>query len=125
MKKTLLVIDDEPSICLILKHYFRLDFDVVVKSDGRDAITWLEQAGKTDVIVADYAMPLVNGLDFVKWLRASPLHKHVPLVMLSGKDETSSKINCLKHGADDYVVKPFNPEELELRIKKLLVRVNA
>lgn len=125
MKKTLLVIDDEPSICLILEHYFRLDFDVVAKPDGREAIIWLEQAGKTDVIVADYAMPFVNGLDFIKWLRASPDHRHIPLIMLSGKDETSSKINCLKQGADDYLVKPFNPEELELRVKKLLVRVSV
>lgn len=123
MEKTLLIIDDEPSICIILEQCFRSDFQVVLKTNGRDAIGWLEEAGEPDVIVADYAMPIMDGLDFIKWLRASPLHKHIPLVILSGKHETSSKIKCLKHGADDYVVKPFNPEELELRVKKLLIRV--
>lgn len=125
MKKTLLIIDDEPSICLILEHYFREDFHVVLKTDGRDAIKWLERANTPDAIVADYAMPIVNGLDLIKWLRASPAHRQVPLIMLSGKDETSSKINCLRLGADDYVVKPFNPEELELRVKRLLSRVSV
>ena len=125
MKKTLLIIDDELSICMILERYFQSEFQVVIKGDGSDAIRWLEQVGKPHVIVADYAMPIMNGLDFIKWLRASPVHKHIPLVMLSGKHETSSKINCLKHGADDYVVKPFNPEELDLRVRKLLSRFNA
>jgi DNA-binding response OmpR family regulator len=122
VQKTLLVVDDEPSIRLILEHYFRLEFNVVLKADGHDAIKWLEQADTPDAIIADYAMPVMNGLEFIKWLRANSVYKHVPLVMLSGKDETSIKINCLRQGADDYVVKPFNPEELELRIKKLLSR---
>jgi DNA-binding response OmpR family regulator len=110
MKKTLLVVDDEPSICLILEHYFHLDFKVVLKSNGLEAI------------VADYAMPVMDGFDFIKQLRADSSHQYTPIIILSGKDETTSKISFLKQGADDYVVKPFNPEELELRLKRLLVR---
>ncbi|QCR22506.1 response regulator transcription factor [Pontibacter sp. SGAir0037] len=123
-KLKLLVVDDEPSIGLFLEHYFSKDYDVVVKLNGFEAIAWLQQGNITDGIVADYEMPLMNGLDFVKQLRASNLYKDIPLVMLSGIDQTSNKIMCLKSGADDYMVKPFNPEELDIRIKNMLKRVN-
>jgi DNA-binding response OmpR family regulator len=124
MKKTLLIVDDEPSICLILEHYFHLDFKVVIKSNGLEALKWLKQGNQPDAIVADYAMPVMDGFDFIKQLRADSSHQHTPIIILSGKDETASKISFLKHGADDYVVKPFNPEELELRLKRLLAKVS-
>jgi len=125
MKKTLLVVDDEPSIRLILEHYFTSDFNVILKSNGLEAIQWLEEGNKTDAIIADYAMPVMDGLDFIKRVRANTLYDSVPLLMLSGKDESSSKIKCLKQGADDYVVKPFNPEELDIRVRKLLDKVRV
>ena len=125
LKKTLLVIDDEPAIQLILEHYFSGEYDVVLTANGQEAVDWLEQGNLVDAIVADYEMPRLNGLDFIRALRALPMHEHTPLLMLSGTDETSKKILCLKAGADDYIVKPFNPEELEIRIKKVLQRVSA
>ena len=125
LKKTLLIVDDEPAIRLILEHYFASEYDVVLTANGQEAMSWLRAGNAADAIVADYEMPLLNGLEFIRELRASPLHEHVPLLMLSGTDETSKKILCLKAGADDYLVKPFNPEELEIRIQKVLSRVNA
>lgn len=123
MKKTLLVIDDEPSIRLILAHYFASTFEVVLKSNGLEAMEWLEQGNSPDAIVADYDMPVMDGPDFIRQLRASSLHRDVGLIILSGKDSTANKILCLKLGADDYLVKPFNPEELSLRIQNILNRI--
>ncbi|RZK23757.1 MAG: response regulator transcription factor [Hymenobacter sp.] len=123
MKKKLLIIDDEPAICLILAHYFAADFDVVQKANGLEAMEWLTSGNSPDAIVADYDMPLLNGPDFIKQVRASSLHREVGLLILSGKDSTSNKILCLRLGADDYLVKPFNPEELSLRIHNLLNRI--
>lgn len=125
MKKTLLIVDDEPAIRLILAHYFAPDFTVVQKANGLEAMEWLASGNSPDVIVADYDMPIVNGPDFIKQVRASSLHRDVSLIVLSGKDNTSSKIQCLKLGADDYLVKPFNPEELSLRIQNLLTRIRV
>ena len=119
LKKTLLIIDDEPAIRLILEHYFASEYEVILTSNGQEAMDWLHQGNYADAIVADY------GLDFIKELRALPAHESVPLLMLSGTDETSKKIICLKAGADDYLVKPFNPEELEIRIQKVLGRVSV
>jgi len=123
MKKKLLIVDDEPSIRLILEHYFAKTYDVVVKINGHEAFEWLQAGNLVDAIVADYNMPVLNGFEFIKKIRANDLYKNVPLVMLSGKDETKSKIECLRHGADDYLVKPFNPEELGLRIQNILSRI--
>ena len=125
LKKTLLIIDDEPAIRLILEHYFASEYEVILTSNGQEAMDWLHQGNYADAIVADYEMPVMNGLDFIKELRALPAHESVPLLMLSGTDETSKKIICLKAGADDYLVKPFNPEELEIRIQKVLGRVSV
>ena len=123
MKRTLLIVDDEPSIRLILEHYFSIDFTVVLKSNGLEAMDWLEQGNCPDAIVADYDMPVMDGPDFIRQIRASSLHRDVGLIVLSGKDSTTTKIECLKLGADDYLVKPFNPEELSLRIQNLLSRI--
>lgn len=125
LKKTLLIIDDEPAIRLILEHYFASEYEVILTSNGQEAMDWLRQGNYADAIVADYEMPVMNGLDFIKELRALPAHESVPLLMLSGTDETTKKIICLKAGADDYLVKPFNPEELEIRIQKVLGRVSV
>ena len=123
MKKTLLIVDDEPSIRLILEHYFGTEYTVVLKSNGLEAMAWLEAGHSPDAIVADYDMPVMDGPDFIRQIRASSLHRDVGLIILSGKDNTSNKILCLRLGADDYLVKPFNPEELSLRIQNMLNRI--
>lgn len=123
MKKVLLIVDDEPSICLILEHYFATDYEVVIKANGLEAMHWLGQGNAPDAIVADYSMPVMDGADFIKQVRASSRHRDVGLIILSGQDSTSNKIKCLKLGADDYLVKPFNPEELGLRIRNILNRI--
>ncbi|HEX8329384.1 MAG TPA: response regulator transcription factor [Hymenobacter sp.] len=125
MKRKLLVIDDEPGIQLILEHYFANEYEVVLTANGRDAMAWLDQGHRVDVVVADCEMPFMNGLDFILALRNTAAHQHTPLMMLSSTDDVANKISCLKQGADDYLVKPFNPEELEIRIKKILDRVRA
>jgi DNA-binding response OmpR family regulator len=125
MKRKLLVIDDEPSIRLILEYYFASQFDVVSKSNGLDAMNWLQDGNIADVIVADVDMPYMNGSEFIRQIRASFLYKDIPLIMLSGKDSSRDKIKCLKEGADDYVVKPFNPEELDIRIENILKRIGV
>lgn len=122
-KKTLLIVDDAPAIRLILEHYFASDYEVVLLANGQEALDWLRAGHNADAIVADYEMPLLNGLDFIRELRAWPAYESVPLLILSSTDDTSKKILCLRAGADDYLIKPFNPEELEIRLQKALSRV--
>lgn len=125
MKKKLLIIDDEPSIRLILEHYFSSLFVVVSKSNGVDALDWLQDGNIADIIVADMDMPYMNGLEFIRQIRASFFYKEIPLIMLSGNDSSRDKIKCLREGADDYMVKPFNPEELDVRIGNIFRRIGV
>lgn len=121
-KKKILIIDDELSIRMLLENFLKRDFDVVTKNDGLEGLTWLEEGNIPDLIVADIQMPNLDGYNFIKNLRASGFFKQIPLIMLSGIESTTEKIKCLKLGADDYIVKPFNPEELSIRIELLISR---
>ncbi|WP_223653521.1 response regulator transcription factor [Hymenobacter psoromatis] len=125
MKKTLLVVDDEPAIRFVLQRYFEPDFTVVLQANGLEAMQWLAAGHQPDVIVADYNMPFLDGLEFVRQVRASAAHRLTNLLMLSGQDTTSTRIACLRAGADDFLAKPFNPEELSLRIAKLFQRIRV
>ncbi|MFA9213810.1 MAG: response regulator transcription factor [Candidatus Methylacidiphilales bacterium] len=122
-KKTLLALDDELSILKILDFYFGKTYNVISKTDGISALEWMQQGQLPDVIVADVNMPDMNGMEFIAQIRNSGFFKDIPLIMLSGNDGTADKIKCLKAGADDYLVKPFNPEELEARIANILRRI--
>ncbi|PKP35280.1 MAG: two-component system response regulator [Bacteroidetes bacterium HGW-Bacteroidetes-17] len=122
MKKKILIIDDELSIRMLLENFLKKEYNVVTKNDGMEGLTWLEEGNIPDLIVADIQMPNLDGYDFIKNLRASGYFKHIPVIMLSGIESTSEKIKCLKLGADDYIVKPFNPEELSIRIELLISR---
>lgn len=119
----MLTIDDETSIQQILQHYFNDQFRVVSKNNGKEGLQWMQEGLIPDVIIADIDMPEMNGIEFIQQVRASGFMNHIPLIMLSAKEDSDTKIKCLEAGADDYMVKPFNPRELSLRIQALLRRV--
>jgi len=123
MKKTLLALDDEISILKILDFYFGKTYNVVAKQNGKEALEWMQQGVIPDVIVADINMPELNGIEFIKQIRSSGFFKDITLIMLSGNEGSAEKIKCLKAGADDYLIKPFNPEELEARIDNIFRRL--
>lgn len=122
MKKKILVIDDEQSIRMLLENFLKKEYDVETKGDGLEALKWMEKGNIPDLVVADIQMPNLDGYDFIKNVRASGYYKDIPLIMLSGIESSAEKVKCLKLGANDYLVKPFNPEELLLRIELLLAR---
>ncbi len=123
--KKFLAIDDEKSILMILNYVFGKKYDVIQKTNGLEAMQWIQDGNFPDVIVADFNMPEMNGFEFIQQIRSSGLYKNIPLIMLSGNENTADKIKCLKAGADDYMVKPFNPEELEARINNIFRRTSA
>ncbi|MBU3926782.1 MAG: response regulator [Bacteroidetes bacterium] len=122
MKNTILVIDDEMSIRLLLDNYLSKKFTVVTRNDGFEGLKYLEEGNMPDVIVADIQMPNMDGYEFIDEVRASGFFKHIPMIMLSGIESSKERVKCLKSGADDYLVKPFNPEELAIRIENLIMR---
>jgi DNA-binding response OmpR family regulator len=120
MKKKILAIDDEKSIRFIIENTFNKDFDVTSISNGMDALFYLQSGNLPDLIICDVEMPVLNGFEFIRRIRESGFFDEIPLIMLSGKEESADKIKCFEMGADDYVLKPFNPKELIARIKRRL-----
>ncbi len=124
MKRTILVIDDEQSIRMLLENFLGKEFEVVAKNDGLEGIKFLEEGNLPDLIVADIQMPNMDGYEFLENAKASGFFNHIPVIMLSGNESSKERIKSLRLGADDYMVKPFNPEELYLRIKNILARIS-
>ncbi len=124
MKKNILVIDDELSIRMLLENYLSKKYEVVTKVDGQEGIKYLEQGNMPDLIVVDIQMPNLDGYEFLKQLKASGFFKNIPVIMLSGIESSQERVKFLKMGADDYIVKPFNPEELSIRIDNLISRTS-
>lgn len=122
MKDTILVIDDEMSIRMLLENFLSKTYKVVTCNDGQEGLKYLEQGNLPDLIVADIQMPNLDGYEFIRNVRASGFFKNIPMIMLSGIESSNERVKCLKLGADDYLVKPFNPEELAIRIENLLAR---
>jgi DNA-binding response OmpR family regulator len=122
-KLKLLIVDDEASTRKVLEHFLNKEFDVTVKNDGMEGMNWLDAGNDTDFIIADLNMPNLDGKEFVKVVRASNLFSNVPIIILSGTDESKERIECLNLGADDFMLKPFNPMEVHAKIRAILRRV--
>ncbi len=115
----ILVIEDEPSIAEVVNLYLRrAGFTVQVVADGMSALSALEFE-LPDLVVLDLMLPGVDGLSITRWLRD---RSDVPIIMVTARREESDRIAGLEMGADDYVVKPFSPQELVSRVRAVLRR---
>ena len=120
MKKKILILDDKETIAKVLSIYLMSDYDVQWLPDGLQGVKWLQAGNTPDLIISDIRMPGMRGDDFLEWIKQNELFRHIPVIMLSSEDSTSERIRLLEIGAEDYIVKPFNPMELKIRVKKIL-----
>ena len=116
---TILVVDDDPTVSEVVSIYLeRAGYEVMVASDGEEALEMLENQ-PPHLVVLDLILPEVGGLEITRWLR---VRGDTPIIMLTARGAESDRILGLELGADDYVVKPFSPQELVSRVKALLRR---
>jgi DNA-binding response OmpR family regulator len=119
---TILVVDDEPSISEVVSIYLRrAGYQVLVANDGQKALEALER-NPPDLVILDLMLPKVDGLEITRRLRAEG---DTPIIMLTARREEADRIAGLEMGADDYVVKPFSPQELVSRVKAVLRRTRG
>jgi len=118
----LLVVEDESDIAALLSHVFSKEgFEVGVAKDGLSALEALRR--KTpDLVVLDWMLPELSGIEVLKEMRARPETRMVPVILLTARREEIDRVLGLELGADDYVTKPFSSRELVLRIRGLLKR---
>jgi CheY-like chemotaxis protein len=118
--KKVLVVDDAIFFRSILENVLKPKYEVIVKSDGLEALMWLQEGNMPHLIVADVKMPNVDGYEMVKQLRNSIVFKDIPIIMLSSSEVGNDFTNFYALGIRDFIIKPFNPEELEVKIAKML-----
>ncbi|KEH89851.1 transcriptional regulator [Clostridium novyi A str. BKT29909] len=118
----ILIVDDDENICEIIKMYLESSgYSTECCYDGKSAQTAFYEY-KPDLVLLDVMLPHVDGIDVLKWIRKEC---ETPVIMLTAKGETFDKVLALELGADDYIVKPFEPKELIARIKAVLRRYNV
>lgn len=121
MGNNILIVDDDREIAKLAEIYMRNEgYHVFQAEDGLEALTIIGQV-PVDLIILDVMMPNMDGLELCKRIR---VNNQVPILMLSAKVQDMDKIIGLMTGADDYMIKPFNPLELMARVKALLRRSN-
>jgi two-component system, OmpR family, phosphate regulon response regulator PhoB len=120
----ILVVDDEPDIsALVAYHLTRASYRVRTVADGAEALVALESQ-TPDLIVLDLMLPGISGLEVLREVRGRAECAGVPVVLLTARREEQERIEGLRHGADDYIAKPFSPQELVLRVGAILRRVH-
>ena len=122
--RKMLIADDDLGMRMLLENFFSEKFEVTVKENGLEALKWMQKGNVPDFIIVDIVMPELDGYEFIKNVRSSGYFKRVPIIMLSGLENSKEKIKCLKLGADDYMIKPFNPEELSVRVENIINRMS-
>ena len=122
MQQTILVVDDEPDIVEIIQYNLeKSGFNVIIAEDGPIAV---EKARDElpDLIILDLMLPGLEGTDVCRILKQDERTRSIPILMLTAKSEEIDRVIGLELGADDYVVKPFSPREIALRIRNILRR---
>lgn len=118
----LLLTDDDVDLASMLKEYLQQEgFDVTLAHDGVTAEQYV-LAGQFDLMILDVMMPMQDGIQTLKHIRA---HSNIPVIMLTAKGDNNDKITGLELGADDYVPKPCTPRELVARVRAILRRIQA
>ncbi|MES2629215.1 MAG: response regulator, partial [Bacteroidota bacterium] len=117
---TILVLDDQRMIGKVIEHQFKTDFNVEFFTEGLAAMTWLEEGNIPAAMIIDLYIPEMDGFEFIEKVKQMPFLRNIPLIVLSSETSSSVKIAVLKAGADDFLSKPFHPEELLIRLGKLL-----
>jgi diguanylate cyclase (GGDEF)-like protein len=122
LKEKILIADDDPDILDVIRITLEAEgYQVIEAHDGEEAVEMVKKSAP-DLLITDFKMPKMCGDEVCKTLKQDILIQHMPIIMLTGKGETTDKIHGINAGADDYMVKPFEPQELVARVKMVLRR---
>jgi len=121
---SVLIVEDEPPLVELLRYNIEKEgFSVQIATDGEKALL-LASENEPDLVILDWMLPDISGIDVCRRLRARKETKSLPIIMLTARGEERDKVSGLDAGADDYIVKPFSPSELIARIHAVLRRSN-
>jgi two-component system phosphate regulon response regulator PhoB len=122
MAATILIVEDEPAIQELVACNLELAGHRTLRADSAEQALRMVREALPDLIVLDWMLPGINGIEFARRLRGDSRTRGVPLIMLTARADEQDKLTGLETGADDYITKPFSPKELNARVKALLRR---
>lgn len=123
MKPLILIVEDEAALATMLRYNLEKEgYRVCEAGDGEEALTLVSER-KPDLVVLDWMLPSLSGIEVCRQLRRKPATRELPIIMLTARGEEGDKIRGLNTGADDYMTKPFSLPELMARIRAMLRRV--
>ena len=119
---TLLIVEDNADMRLFLQEILSPNYQLILAQNGKEAIDLLPQnKDRINLILSDVMMPKMDGFQLLAWLKSDPYWQQIPVILLTAKVEKMDKIKALRIGVDDYLTKPFDQDELELRIRNLIL----
>jgi two-component system phosphate regulon response regulator PhoB len=122
MKPHILIVEDESALVELLRYNLEKEgFRVSAATDGEEALAAIADT-RPDLVVLDWMLPLVSGLEVCRQIRRKPETRDVPVIMLTARGEEADRVRGLEGGADDYITKPFSPSELVARVRAVLRR---
>ena len=124
MKELLLIDDDESTLLLASKYLNKSGYKTLLAKNGEEAFEVLKNQDTIELIVVDVVMPVMDGVQFCRLVRADKKFNRLPVLMLTAMSDITDKYVGFDAGADDYLTKPFEPLELLLRVQALLKRAN-
>lgn len=108
-KNQILIIEDDISLCSLLAKILESTYDVMAMNSPIDAWDWLSEGNYPDLIVTDFKMPLIDGLELVENIKTSGLFRDIPIIILSGNSDPRLQEKCKSWGINAFLTKPFNP----------------
>ena len=124
-KKQILIVDDEVSILKLLNFVLSPDYDLVIKTSGVEALSWLEEGNSPELILSDLEMPYFDGSSFIYKLKISGFCRDTPVVILSGASNLSERVSLMPFQLDDFIPKPFNPTQLKAAISNVFKKYDS
>jgi two-component system, OmpR family, phosphate regulon response regulator PhoB len=122
MSAHILIVEDEAALVELLRYNLEKEgYRVSVAVDGEEGLTAIEES-KPDLIILDWMLPLVSGLEVCRQIRRKATTRGLPIIMLTARSEETDRVRGLEVGADDYITKPFSPSELMARVRAVLRR---
>ena len=123
MKRKVLIVDDSRPMLALLSGMLKMNYEITSKTSAVAALETLKEGYLPDLIITDINMPVMDGFDFITGLKANSALAGIPIMVLSGLQTSADRLKLYKLGIDDYISKPFNPEEMSIRVEKLMLNV--
>ena len=118
--KTLAIVDDNLMMREFLRQLLSKHYEVKTFDNGAQVMSYLTSNENPDALLLDYDMEDMNGKEILEIIKSSGFYNEIPVIFLSGIKQSETRIACLESGAKDFILKPFNPIELELRIQNAI-----